>query len=51
MRAPAIEAVFTVQEETSMGGALALDKDAVRSRRFISLDCGGGNEMCIRDSR
>lgn len=46
-KAPALEAIFTVQEETGMGGALALKPEDIRSRRYISLDCGGGDSIYI----
>lgn len=44
---PALEAVFTVQEEVGLFGALALDPDWITARQFISLDCGGGDEIYI----
>lgn len=47
LKAPPIEAVFTVQEETGLGGALALKKEDIRFRRLISLDCGGGDSIYI----
>lgn len=47
LKTPPIEAIFTVQEETGLGGALALKKEDIRSRRFISLDCGGGDSIYI----
>lgn len=47
LKTPPIEAIFTVQEETGLGGALALKKEAIRSRRLISLDCGGGDSIYI----
>lgn len=40
---PPIEAIFTVQEEIGMLGALAMDKSLLTASRFISLDCGGGD--------
>lgn len=44
---PPIEAIFTVQEEVGLGGALALKPESIRSRQFISLDCGGGDSIYI----
>lgn len=44
---PPLEAIFTVQEEVGLNGALALDPAWVTARRFISLDCGGGDEIYI----
>ena len=37
---PALEAVFTVDEETGMGGAKLLNYSNIRSRRVINLDSG-----------
>ena len=47
LNTPPIEAIFTVQEETGLGGALALKKEEIRSKRLISLDCGGGDSIYI----
>ena len=47
LKLPAIEAVFTVQEEVGLGGAMAMDPAWIRSKRFISLDCGGGDSIYI----
>ncbi|MGN1081347.1 MAG: beta-Ala-His dipeptidase [Acutalibacteraceae bacterium] len=54
---PAIEAVFTVDEETGMYGAAALDKNLISSRILINLDseeegaaiigCAGGAKLNI----
>lgn len=44
---PALEAVFTVQEEVGLCGALAMDPSWITARQFISLDCGGGDEIYI----
>lgn len=41
---PPLECVFTVQEETGMGGAFEIRKEDLSARRFISLDDGGGGE-------
>ncbi len=37
---PALEAVFTVDEETGMDGAKLLNYSSIRSRRVINLDTG-----------
>ncbi len=62
---PPLEAVFTVDEETSMAGAVALDLSLLRGRRLINLDderegainagCAGGQRLetvipCIRET-
>lgn len=39
---PPLECIFTVQEETGLHGARALDPEDIKGRRFISLDDGGG---------
>ena len=45
---PPLEAIFTVQEEVGLHGALALREEGdVRSHRLISLDCGGGDSIYI----
>ena len=44
---PALECVFTTQEEIGMFGALALKPDDVRARRMISLDGGGENNTLL----
>ncbi len=36
---PALECVFTVQEETNCTGALMLDKSQLKATRMIGLDC------------
>lgn len=38
IKAPAIEAVFTVDEENGMKGALALDCSVLKSKQLINLD-------------
>ncbi|MBQ7541170.1 MAG: aminoacyl-histidine dipeptidase [Clostridia bacterium] len=55
---PPIEAVFTMDEETSMRGAAGLDVSVLRGRRMINLDseaegvlwvsCAGGERVTIR---
>lgn len=44
---PPLEAIFTVQEEVGMFGAIALDKSLIHASRFISLDCGGGDSIYV----
>ena len=44
---PPLEGIFTVQEEVGLGGALALKPEQIRSRRLVSLDCGGGDSCYI----
>lgn len=44
---PPLEAIFTVQEEVGLHGAAALNPAWVTARRFISLDCGGGDNIYI----
>lgn len=53
---PPIEAVFTVDEEIGMLGAMALDKSVLKSKRMINIDsedegvvtvsCAGGGDLC-----
>ncbi len=38
---PELELLFTVQEESGMGGARHFDYSLLRGRRMIGLDCGG----------
>ena len=40
LKHPPLEAVFTTDEETDMGGAFNLDYDKIKSRRIINLDEG-----------
>lgn len=44
---PPLEAIFTVQEEVGLHGALALKAEDIKSRQLISLDCGGGDSIYI----
>lgn len=39
---PALECVFTVLEEIGLDGALALEPEDLKGRRYINLDGGGG---------
>lgn len=45
--APKIEAIFTVEEETTMLGAIKLDMNKVKSNRIISLDSGKEGKILI----
>lgn len=47
LKHPALECVFTVQEEVGLFGALGLDKTLIHSHRMISLDGGGEKVICI----
>jgi len=40
---PALQCIFTAQEETGMGGALALKPSDIHASRMIGLDGGGQN--------
>lgn len=44
---PALECVFTTQEEIGMFGAVALDKELLKARRLINLDGGGETQTLI----
>ena len=37
---PELELLFTVEEETSMGGIKGFDMSLIKSRRMINMDCG-----------
>lgn len=47
IKTPAIECIFTVQEETTMIGAKLIDVDMIKSKRIISLDNGKEGAMVI----
>lgn len=47
---PALECVFTVQEEVGLFGAFALEPEDLKGRRYISLDDGGGGKKTITTS-
>ena len=57
IEAPALEAVFTTNEEVGMDGAIALDASLLKGRRLINLDseeegvftvgCAGGIKMKV----
>lgn len=57
-RRPPIEALFTVDEETGMGGAAAFDTSLLRGKKLINLDseeegvvtcsCAGGERVDVR---
>ena len=44
---PNLECIFTVQEETSMKGALNLPFDKIKTKRIISLDNEEDDKICI----
>lgn len=44
---PALECVFTVQEEVGLFGAMALKKEDFHAKRLINLDDGGETSTCI----
>lgn len=39
---PALECIFTSMEEVGLDGAIALEPEDIKGRRFINLDGGGG---------
>ena len=44
---PALECVFTVQEETGLTGAMHLKAEYFQARRMINLDCGADGTTMI----
>ena len=47
---PALECVFTVQEEIGLCGAMALDTSSLKARRLINLDNEAEGETCVSSS-
>ena len=47
IKAPKIECIFTVQEETTMIGVKEIDVNKITAKRIISLDCGKEGKMVI----
>lgn len=47
IKTPKIEAIFTVQEETTMLGAILLDMEPLESKRIISLDNGKEGKILV----
>ncbi len=47
LKAPALECVFTTQEETTMAGAAGLDYSLLTARRMIGLDEAGETQTCV----
>jgi len=47
---PPLECVFTVSEETGMGGAMGLGKELITARRMIGLDGHGETCTCVTSS-
>lgn len=50
LRHPALECVFTVEEEVGMGGAHHLDTSELKATRLIGLDSGGEKLVTISSS-
>ena len=50
LKHPALECVFTVQEEVGLFGASHLKKEYFKATRMIGLDGGGEVETCISSS-
>jgi len=44
---PPLEAVFTVEEETTMKGISALDANWLKARRMINMDSGNDTTFCV----
>ena len=44
---PELELLFTVEEETGMGGIESFDMSLIRSRRMINMDCGDPDVIVI----
>lgn len=40
LKHPALECVFTVQEEVGLNGAMGLDKSILKAKKMIGLDRG-----------
>lgn len=47
---PALECVFTVQEEVGLCGAMALDTTSLKAKRLINLDNEAEGETCVSSS-
>lgn len=47
---PALECVFTVQEEVGLNGAVNIQAEDICSRRMIGLDSGNETNVCISSS-
>ena len=47
---PALEAVFTVQEEVGLCGAIGIDESLIHAHRMIGLDSESEGEICISSS-
>jgi len=47
LKHPALECVFTVQEETDTGGAMGLDKSLLKGKTMIGLDCASEEEPYV----
>ena len=47
---PALECVFTVEEEVGMGGAISLDTSVLQAQKLIGLDSSGEKSVTISSS-
>ncbi len=47
---PALEGVFTVEEEIGLNGAKNLKKEYFKATRLVNLDGGGENTTCVSSS-
>lgn len=50
LRHPALECVFTVEEEVTMAGVAALDTSVLNATRMIGLDASGEDHMTVSSS-
>lgn len=50
LKHPALECVFTVQEEVGLYGAVGLDTSGLKAKRFIGLDSETEGETCTSSS-
>ena len=46
LKHPALECVFTVQEEVGLNGAMGLDKSILKAKKMIGLDRGKEKIIC-----
>lgn len=44
---PALELLFTVQEEVGLKGIRAFDMETLHSRQMINMDCGDSHVLCV----
>ena len=50
LKHPALDCVFTVQEEIGLFGAMNIKKENIRAHKLINLDDGGETETCVTSS-